>query len=266
MIAYSHYIKFIPELKNDKKVEGLFSDIVTVKESVSHDLKEILKFKLTFFNNQGRDLTLYTDREFSRTQEGQLWAFEIKDVVTFFWYSGTLNLEYTKYDNFTAKLLEYWCLHIILPIFFTVEETFDFLHAGAVEIDGSSILFTAESMGGKSTMTDFFMKQGHTMISDDKVGIYMKDGQYFSVSSHPHHRPYCKKEDLGVFVKNFSPEPKPIHVIYELEKAEEDTEVIIRELHGTRKFLALRHSSEINLFFLKPNRFTFLMKMANGIP
>ncbi len=26
MIAYNHYIKFIPELPNDKKVEGEFSE------------------------------------------------------------------------------------------------------------------------------------------------------------------------------------------------------------------------------------------------
>ena len=61
-------------------------------------------------------------------------------------------------------MLEYWCFHIVLPIFFTIEETFDFLHAGAVEVEGKLILFVAESFGGKSTMTDFFMKQGHTSI------------------------------------------------------------------------------------------------------
>ncbi|MCK5536979.1 MAG: hypothetical protein KAI79_09140, partial [Bacteroidales bacterium] len=124
-------------------------------------------------------------------------------------------------------------------------------------------LFIAESFGGKSTMTDFFIKQGHVMISDDKVATYEKDGQIFSVSSHPHHRPYRKMEDLGYAVENFSLLPKPIHAIYELEKVDENDEVKIIELQGVEKFKSLRYASEMNLFFLKPERFEFLMQMAN---
>ena len=266
MIAYNHYIKFIPELKNDKKVEGLFSDIVTVQESSNVVLDEKLLYELTFFNNQGRDLSLCTDREFARTQKGQMWAFEVKDVVTFFWYSGTLKLEYIKHDNFTEELLEYWCLHIVLPVFFTVEETYDFLHAGAVEVDGKPILFVAESFGGKSTMTDFFMKQEHIVVSDDKVATYEKDGQFFAVPSHPHHRPYRKMEDLGFFVENFATEPKPIHAVYELEKDDMDTDIRITELNGIEKFKTLRFSSEINLSFLKTERFTLLTNFTRQVP
>ena len=266
MIAYNHYIKFIPELKNDKKVEGSFSDVVTVQENSYSKLDEKLLYELTFFNNQGRDLSLYTDREFARTKENQMWAFEVKSVVTFFWHSGALTLEYIKHDNFTEELLEYWCLHIVLPVFFTIEETFDFLHAGAVEVNGKPILFVAESFGGKSTMTDFFMKQGHTMISDDKVATYEKDGQFFAIPSHPHHRPYRKMEDLGLFVENFATVSKPMHAVYELEKGEVDEKITITELKGTEKFISLRYASEMNLFFQKQKRFEYLMKMAKKVP
>ncbi len=263
MIAYNHYIKFVPELEDTKKVEGTYSNIITVQENTTFNLENKLLYELTFFNNQGRDLSLYTDREFARTTKDQLWSFEVKDVVTFFWHSGTLTLEYIKHDNFTKKLLEYWCLHIVLPIFFTVEETYDFLHAGAVEVDSKPILFIAESFGGKSTMTDFFMKQGHTMISDDKVATYEKNEEIFSISSHPHHRPYRNMEDLGYIVENFALVPKPIYAIYELEKVDENDEVKIIELQGIEKFKSLRYASEMNLFFLKPKRFEFLMQMAN---
>lgn len=265
MIAYNHYIKFIPELKNDKKFDGTFSDVITVKERFFPALEEKLQYELTFFNNQGRELSLYTDREFTRTSKGQLWAFKVKSVVTFFWHSGTLNFEYIKQDNFTEELLEYWCLHIALPIFFTIEETYDFLHAGAVDVDGKSILFIAESFGGKSTMTDYFMKQQHTMISDDKVAIYEESGLFFSVPSHPHHRPYRKMEDLGFFIESISAAPQPIHAVYKLEKTEADAKITITELSGTEKFISLRYASEMNMFFLKPNRFEFLMRMANMV-
>ncbi len=266
MIAYSHYIKFVPELENNKNVEGSFSDIITVQESSHVELDEKLFHELTFFNNQGRDLALCTDREFFRTQKGQLWAFEVKDVMTFFWHSGTLNLEYIKHNNFTEELLEYWCLHIVLPVFFTVEEMYDFLHAGAVEVDGKPILFVAESFGGKSTMTDFFMKQGHTVVSDDKVATYKKDGQFFAVPSHPHHRPYREMEDLGLFIENFANEPKPIYAVYKLEKADKDTDIRITELNGIEKFKTLRFSSEINLSFLKTERFTLLTNFTRQVP
>jgi len=265
MIAYNHYIKLVPELENNEIVEGSFSDVITVQECSYVELDEKLLHELTFFNNQGRDLSLCTDREFARTQKGQIWAFEVKDVVTFFWYSGALRLEYIKHNNFTEELLEYWCLHIVLPVFFTVEETYDFLHAGAVEVDGKPILFVAESFGGKSTMTDFFMKQGHTAVSDDKVATYEKDGQFFAVPSHPHHRPYRAMEDLGFFIKNFATEPKPIHAVYELEKADKDTDISIIELNGIAKFKTLRFSSEINLSFLKTERFTLLTNFARKV-
>jgi len=265
MIAYNHYIKFIPEFKNDKKVKSTFIDTITVKENISTTLEDKLLNKLTFANNQGRDISLYSDIEFAHTEEGQFWAFEVKDIMTLFWYSGRLELEYTKHENFTESLLEYWCLHIVLPLFFTIEETYHFLHAGAVEIEGSPILFAAHSMGGKSTMTDFFIKQGHTMVSDDKVGIENRNDSFYVVPSHPHQRPYRAKEDLGFFIENIAANPKLVNSIYELEQANKDDEVKITELKGIDKFKSLRYASEINLYFLKPKRLEFLLKLAKKV-
>lgn len=266
MIAYNHYIKFIPELECDKKNEGTFSNIINIRKSPRPELDKKFLYQLTFFNNQGRDLWLHSDREMARTQKGQSWAFEVKDVVSFFWGSGSLTLEYIPHVNFTPELLKYWCLHIVLPIFFTAEETYDFLHAGAVEIDNKPILFIAESFGGKSTLTDFFLQLGHTIISDDKVATYQDKGLFYSVPSHPHHRPYRKMEDLGFFIKNFATISKPMHAAYSLKKAEADAKITITKLTGTEKFISLRYASDINLYFLKPKRFNFLMQMANKLP
>jgi len=266
MIAYNHQIKFIPNLNNNKTIESSFSDVITVKEGFYPELDAKLLYYIPFINNQERDVTLYTDRPFAFTQKEQLWAFKVKDVVTFFWHSGTLTLEYISHEKFTPELLEYWCLHIILPIFFTLENRYDFLHAGAVEVDENPILFLAESFGGKSTMTDFFIKQGYTMVSDDKVATYEKEGHYFSVPSHPHHRPHRGIEDLGFFIENVSKRPKALHAMYTLEKAEKDAEIHITELKGIEKFKSLRYASEINLSFLKRKRFMYLMKLAQAVP
>lgn len=266
MIAYKHFIDFIPKLENEKSTVGSFSHMFTVKESPFFDIKQKMKYTIKFFNNQGRDMALYSESKFSPVKDGQLWACEVEEVVSFFWESGTKTLFYIPHEKFTEQLLEYWSLHIVIPIYFTIEETYDFLHAGAVEVDGDPILFIAESFGGKSTMTDYFLKQGHTLVSDDKVATYEQNRVFLSVPSIPFHRPYRKMEDLGYFVENVASNPKPIHAIYELEKTKAGAPITITELHGIEKFKALRYSSEINLSFLKTKRFVFLSRLAKAVP
>ena len=155
---------------------------------------------------------------------------------------------------------------MFLPIFLTIEEHFYFLHAGSVEIDDAPILFVAESFGGKSTMTDFFIKQGHALVSDDKVAILEEKGKLLAVPSHPHHRPYRKMEDLGHLVNNMSYIPKPIRAIYTLHRVASDAPISITELQGIEKFKSLRFSSEINLSFLKSQRFSALGRLAKNVP
>ncbi len=266
MIAYNHYIKFIPVLKNEKKIEGSFADTIFVEESSLKDVSNKFIWELQFFNNQGRSLSLWSDRDMQECEEGQFWAFEVQEVVTFFWNSGLNTLYYIKGKRFSDALLKYWSLHIVLPVFFTVEERYDFLHAGTVEVEGKPVLFVAQSNGGKSTMTDYFIKQGHTMLSDDKVGIEERDGTFYAIASHPYQRPYRKMEDLGYRVENFSVKPLAMHTVYVLEKAKSDAEIVITELKGVEKFLALRYNSEINLFFSKPRRLDILARIANKVP
>jgi len=262
MLAYGYTIKCEGALESHRDSHPA----MLVEKSSLKNIRDKIKYKIKFFNNQGRELTLYTDRAFSRTVQGQLWTFEVKDVLTLFWYSGAKKVEYIAHENFSNELLKYWCLHIFLPTFFTIEEKYNFLHAGAVEVEGKPILFIAESFGGKSTMTDYFLKQGHTMVSDDKVASYEKDGLFYAVPSHPHHRPHRGMEDLGFFVENVAKSAKPMHAIYELEKGEPNTAIEINEIFGVEKFKTLRYRSELNLSFLKSKRFAFLANLAKVVP
>lgn len=265
MIAYNHHIKFIPELKSEEKNGGSFSDTVLVKESSLRHLPETVDFEMIFPRSQGRDLALFSDRDFLYAQKGQFWAFEVKGVVTFFWYSGTMEIEYIKHDSYTEYLLRYWLLHILLPVFFITEDIYDFLHAGAVEVAGEPILFIAPSMGGKSTMTDYFMRQGHTMISDDKVATFEKEEVFFAVPSYSHHRPYRNTEDLGKSVSNFASAPGKMHTIYTLERVGSDKAVTIKELTGIEKFKSLRSAKEMNLFFSESRQLLYLAKLAKKV-
>lgn len=147
----------------------------------------------------------------------------------------------------------------------TLENMYDFLHAGAVEVEGKPIFFIAPSMGGKSTMTDYFIKQGHPLISDDKVPTFIQDGKFMAVGSHPYHRPYRKFEELGYRVNDFTTDFKPIHVFYQLEGADENADIKIEEIKGFAKFDALLPNYLYMFSYLKPKRLKYLSSMLNSI-
>jgi hypothetical protein len=264
--AYNHFIKFDPPLKGQKEILEPCENVILISECAIDDSGSPNSHTINYTNNQGREIAIYTLREELGTKNERRWFFEIKGVVTFFWLSGSRTIKYVKKDNFTESLCRYWGLHTVLPLYFTLEDTYIFLHAGAVEIDGKPILFTAESFGGKSTMTDFFMKKGHTMISDDKVATYEKDGRFYSVPSHPYHRPHRGIEDLGFSVHNMAKKPNQIYVIYTLEKSPPNSKIHIVELSGVEKFKSLQYASELNIDFQKQKRFEYFMKMANTVP
>ncbi len=241
-------------------------DTITIRKNDADSRLSIPRYRIDFYDSQGRELYLHSDKEFSATEEGRLWVFEIRKVITFFWISGEKEIKYICHEKYTEDLLKYWSLHTILPFYFMIENCYNFLHAGAIEVEEKPILFIAKSNGGKSTMTDFFIKKGHTMISDDKVPLVARDGQIIATSSHPHHRPYRKIEDLGFFVENFANDPKPVQAIYELKKSDQDAEIMITELTGMKKFQKLHLSNPLELFFLKKNNFKFTTEVAKRIP
>lgn len=257
MLAYNHEVLFDPD-----DIPGTSLDVIKVLCADALPMSLDTMHKKQYLNNQGREVALYTDLGYARTVPGQLWCFEVKGVAWFYWYSGSATLYTVPSDQFTEALQRYWVLHIIVPVYLAVEEVYDFLHAGAVLVEGRPVLFMAESLGGKSTMTDFFLRQGHPLISDDKVAFVIEGPDVIAMPSHPHHRPYRKTEDLGTFVENMAASPRPIHAIYVLDRAPEDADVEIAALRGTEKFIALRYGSEVNMAFLKTQRFSKLGAVA----
>jgi len=218
------------------------------------------------FNSHSRSLSFYSDREFAPSVEGQPWCLEASDVVRFYWVGGQRNVEYEVLEQFTEQLLAFWAIHIILPLYFTLEGMYEFIHACAVEVAGHSILFTAPSHGGKSTITDFFLRKGHRLISDDKVATYRENGAYYAVPSHPNHRPYRKFEDLGYRVDDFSPHARPVDAFYALQSVDPGVEVTISEISGHRKFAQLLPSYLFNFSFMRAARMKYLAEMVSVVP
>ncbi len=224
-----------------------------------------LPYKLTLNNNQLRKIEIQSDKPFENIQENQTLSFIVEDVVTFISKIESNEISFIKGKESSDKLIEYWLYHTFFPILLTFESKYYLLHAGAVEIENTPVLFIADSFGGKSTLTDFFIKKGHTMISDDKVATFEKNNMIFSVPSYPYHRPYRKMEDLGLFVKNFAEESKPINCILNLVKSDDNSDIIFNKISGIEKFKALKYATDIDLPINQKQRFKALTNIANKV-
>ena len=238
---------------------------VELFSEIPEELQKSITCGFYLYFAHGRDVFLYSNREFDGSEIGQPWCYEVKDIVTFYWISGERTIYYEMAERGNLNLLSFWFVHLLLPFYMTLEEMYDFFHAGSVEVNDKAIFFIAPSMGGKSTMTDYFIRQGHTLLSDDKVATFISGGKFMAVGSHPHHRPYRKFEDLGYQVENFTKNFQPIHVFYELQRVDSDVEISIDEVKGFDKFDALLPNYLYMFSWLKPKRLQYLSLMLNDI-
>ncbi len=278
---FAHIKLFVQKQKGHHDMTNAFAHTInydTTKSSCdNHALRQlnilqskassIFSFNQTihYQQNQGREVSLSTDLDFYQNVENQQWCFSIKDVLSFHWSKGSKDIYYHLHAQGSPELLHYWLLHTLLPVYLTIENIYEFIHAGGIEIDGRPVLFIAPSYGGKSTLTDFFIQKGHTMISDDRVGLIEEDDRVMAVPSYPFHRPYRKMEDLGIDVKNFSPHPKPLDSVYLLQPAPETALISFEPLQGLEKYKALQYNVDFNLPLNKARSFALIAKIARSV-
>jgi len=224
---------------------------------------ESLAENMPLYTTHGRELHLRTDREAARSAPGQPWHLEVEGVVSFSWTGGSPVIYYQLGDKGNRALLVFWFVHVFLPLHLTLERGYDFIHAAAVEVDEQPILFIAPSTGGKSTLGDYFLKQGHAMLSDDKVATFLEHGRYCAVPSHPHHRPFRQYEVLGNPIEHFARQAPPIHAFYVLDPAAPDAGIEITEVTGFRKFEQLLPNYLFSFHFLKEQRLRWLAQLAD---
>jgi hypothetical protein len=173
------YPDTLASLSSEAK-EGVL-DIVQV-ESID---TATFPISLIYQNNQDRQISLLTDREFKIPQDDQPWIFHVDNVISFEWKTKERVIRYKFLELATDEIFRFWLYHVVLPVYFSISQTYRFLHAGAVEIDECSVLFMAPSHGGKSTLTDYFLSKAHPLITDDKMATFESDGLYYAVPSHP---------------------------------------------------------------------------------
>lgn len=265
MILYGTKIKSDIDLSLQCEYTAEINYEINFLSEIPYGLKESITCGFHLYFAHGRNVHLYSDREFDGYDKDQPWCYEVENIARFYWRSGVRSIYYELEEKGNVELLSFWFVHLFLPFYMTLEEMYDFIHAGAVTVEDKSIFFIAPSMGGKSTITDYFINQGHALISDDKVATFLDHDRFMAVSSHPYHRPYRKFEELGYCVEKFNTNFKPIHVFYELKGIAGDGDIVINEVSGFSKFDVLLPNYLYMFSWLKYKRLTYLSKMVNDI-
>ncbi|WP_041360818.1 hypothetical protein [Methylococcus capsulatus] len=167
----------------------------------------------------------------------------------------------------SLERVRYWLMHYLVPVYLLLDPRFDFLHGSAVDVGGGAVAFLADAMGGKSTLADFFVRQGHALLTDDHLGI-VREGVFLAVPSVPFVRPYREFEDLGNPVERFAAQPLPLRAIYLLELAEGPAR--IAPLAGLPVAVALARNRRLmvtNTYMdLAKVRFSRLAELAATVP
>jgi len=265
MIAFDFNIRFEDEPSLDDGIYDILKENFYILKSSDPNAFEALSVRSEYMPMSGREARYCAEKPYALCHDGCAWGVDVKDVVSFMWRLGDHTIHYVPHALLTPELLQFWVLHTILPMVFTLEKRYEILHVGAVEVDGEAILFSAESFGGKSTMTDYFLKQGHTLLSDDTLGLYKEGGYYMAVASYPFHRPYREVESLGQKIEQVPRTPKPVKALFLLEKGVSDSIVSIKEIQGIEKYKAFHFSTFINFDFFTMHRFQAASDMAKAI-
>ncbi len=272
-MIHAHHFHFLDQPTLQEEYESFGFARVKKKSVKTVEVEEIRAYTYSGFRN--RSVLMYLSARpcyylanvgFEEIGKEDDWGLEIVDVLTLVWESRRKRILYGKGEDFTPKLLQFWIFHTFFPIVLELRREYKMLHVGAVEIAGGPVFFSAPSFGGKSTLTDYFIRKGHALYSDDTLPLRKENGRYIAYPSFPYHRPYRQPETLGYRVKNFAGGPAPLKALFELEGVAADAKVEIISPIGIERFKAFFYSSFIKFSFMKKERFDFFTQMAMEVP
>jgi len=265
-MVHGHHFDFTdePTLQTDTTADH--PRTIFVKETQNRTLLDNYTLKRPWVPLSGREGQYFAQTPFEEADENFSWGLAIKDVLTMVWLPEEQTIYYMTDVHYTAQRLQFWVYHTFFPMILELSRSAHMLHVAAVEVASKPVLFSAPSFGGKSTLTDFFIQKGHTLLSDDSLGIEKKEGIYYCIPAYPYHRPYREPEVLGHRVENFALKAQSIDAVFLLKKAMPDADIAITELKGIEKFKAFHESIFIEFPFRKKERFRFFGEMAQNVP
>ena len=267
-MIFGYYLFFENESSLNEcsiEVDKKLHRYIRVLESKFLSLYDIFPLISEKFVLSGQEVYYYSQKPFEDADESFSWALEIKEVVFLIWDADKQQILYHKGAYYTAERLRFWIYHTFFPLVLELNQRYNIIHVGSVEIKEKPVLFSAFSYGGKSTLTNYFLEQGHTLISDDSLAIDKRENGFFAVPSYPYYRPFRKVETLGYYTDNFSQKIQKISIMYVLEKTDPKSEIVITEVKGIEKFKVFHYSSFIEFSFLKERRLHFFSDMAKQV-
>lgn len=254
-----HDFNFVIDAEMDEVLYSLEFKKVKMRPFFS-----LSKSKISFHSNQGRNTSLLWYKSILSSVKN--YTFVVDDVVVFSWKKGSKIINYRYLKHADDALIRYWLLHTFLPLYYVLENIYEMLHVGAIEIEGRACLFAAPSFGGKSTLTHYFLEKGHNLLSDDKLALFERNKDYYAAPSYPYARNYRNLEDLGKYIENFSTKALPVSCVYRLIQVDKEESISIREVKGMHKFAILEMSSDIKLSMLKHEKFSKLHDLTQKLP
>ena len=222
-----------------------------------------LDFIASFQTAPGKTHTLYGNHGENESGGSQLWSFEVDGIVRFYWRGGSGTIEYQVSRHATLPQICYWVIHMLLPLYVTLEGLYEVIHASAVVIGENATLFTAPSHGGKSSLANAFVRSGCELIADDCVPIEIKPDGCFVEPSHPNCRPYRKNNCLGDPVENFASTAIRIGAIYQVQLQDTGDDISFTELGAHEKLACLLSGAYISYGLTSSRRLTALADLAD---
>ena len=218
----------------------------------------------TLYRAHGRIVRFYSDRQVMELHKGTRFRYEVEGLLHFDWHAGERQIHYRTLNPEAEALLPFWFIHLFYPFYLHLEGVHLCIHAGVVELEGQAVILCAPSTGGKSTLTDLFVRKGHRLVTDDKAALFLREGEVFAIPSHPYHRPYRQFETLGQLSGRFDPAPLPVSALYELEISD-DNALRIGERRGMEKFGTLLPYSLFGTIGEKPQQMSALGNLARNL-
>lgn len=225
-----------------------------------------LAFSKPLAHTHGRRLLLTSENEIHLREPHQRWGLEVEKTIIFRWQSGMPEIHFSPLDRYTEQRLFFWFMHIVMPFYLSLEENAQILHGSGVEVTGGAIVFIAPTHGGKSTLARSFYDQGYRWIADDKIAIYLRNGEYFAAPSLPFSRPFRENETLGEPIDRFVDKSVPLKAIFRLEKANKASDLSVKSLTGVDRYKSLLPSHVFGFPSEAVARFQWLARLADHVP
>ncbi|NYF78407.1 hypothetical protein [Granulicella arctica] len=210
-------------------------------------------------------------------------AVQIDSILDIQYWIASNTIQCLAVHEMSDESLRYWILQQIIPLYVFLRGSTEFLHGMAFRTTSNNDTTSESSAGcvavlgpshaGKSTLLNYFLTEGHALVTDDHIAIHRQS--YADVQpAIPFYRPYRAAEDLGYRAANYSPDASPLRHIYLLKPAPATMAPQAQRITGIDAVCAvasylhytLPNSKKLDHFPLVDDRFRGLAEVARQVP